>query len=278
MQIVCPNCDTSYDVDAAAFGVRGRNVRCVRCRETWLARAEEPATADAFADADVVQPHQSPDTAFAEPATASHSLSGPAVSSLPEVESPSIVHNPATDTEWTEATVVAAPETGFGRKPEKPRQRLSLPGLPRMRISLPVVAAAMAGLCLALVIWRQDVVRALPQTAGFFETIRLPVNLKQMSFRDVTITTETVNGAKVYLIEGTIAGTAKTPLDIPRLRFVVSDEYGKEIYAWNAQPEQATLQPGEKVAFRSRLASPPEDARNVTVRFFNRRDLTAGRA
>lgn len=280
MQIVCPNCDTSYDVDASAFGPKGRSVRCVRCRETWLARAEEPATADAIADADVTRAHGSQDRALAGPAAEDHSNSEPAVSSLPEVESPSIAHNPATDTEWTEATVVAAPETGFGRKSKKAPRRLSLrrPGLPSLRISLPVAAAAMAGLCLALLIWRQDVVRALPQTAGFFETIGLPVNLKQMAFKDVTITTETVNGARVYLIEGVIAGTAKTPLDIPRLRFVVSDERGKEIYAWNAQPEQPVLQPGEKVAFKSRLASPPEDARNVTVRFFNRRDLTAGRA
>ena len=34
--------------------------------------------------------------------------------------------------------------------------------------------------------------------------------------------------------------------------------------------------PGESLAFRSRLASPPPDAREVLVRFFNRRDLVAG--
>ena len=62
----------------------------------------------------------------------------------------------------------------------------------------------------------------------------------------------------------------------PRLRFVVQDARGVDIYAWNAVVEQAVLQPGEKVAFRSRLASPPDGAHRVIVRFFNRRDLPSG--
>jgi hypothetical protein len=36
------------------------------------------------------------------------------------------------------------------------------------------------------------------------------------------------------------------------------------------------LSPGEAVAFRSRLASPPPDAQDVLVRFVNRRDVFAG--
>lgn len=273
MQIVCPNCDTSYDVAATAFGPQGRMVRCVRCRETWLARADMPAAAMAGSDdaaalqdaAEAIAPVRETDAIAPEPDV------------LPEVESPPIAHDPASDMAGPDApagTVVDAPPAAkpAARRP-LPRMRLARP-----RVSLTVAVGAMAGLCIALVIWRQDVVRALPQSAGFFEAIRLPVNLRQMSFKDVTITPETVNGSKIYLIEGTIAGTARTPMDIPRLRFVVTDARGQEIYAWNAVPEQTVLQPGAKVMFRSRLASPPDDARNVTVRFFNRRDMMAGRA
>ena len=36
------------------------------------------------------------------------------------------------------------------------------------------------------------------------------------------------------------------------------------------------LAPGETATFRSRLASPPADGRDVIVRFLNRRDLVAG--
>src|ERR1051326_1175191 len=37
MQIVCPNCKTSYQLADAAIGANGRSVRCVRCRTLWHA-------------------------------------------------------------------------------------------------------------------------------------------------------------------------------------------------------------------------------------------------
>ena len=37
MVIVCPNCETPYDVSAASLGAEGRQVRCVRCRQVWFA-------------------------------------------------------------------------------------------------------------------------------------------------------------------------------------------------------------------------------------------------
>ena len=37
MQIVCPNCTTSYQIADAAVGANGRSVRCVRCQIVWHA-------------------------------------------------------------------------------------------------------------------------------------------------------------------------------------------------------------------------------------------------
>ena len=63
---------------------------------------------------------------------------------------------------------------------------------------------------------------------------------------------------------------------MPRLRFSLRNRSGHEIYTWTAQPGRSLLPPGETLAFRSRLASPPADGHDVMVRFFNRRDLVAG--
>ena len=41
MHIVCPHCSTSYAIDLASLGATGRNVRCSRCKEVWLARPED---------------------------------------------------------------------------------------------------------------------------------------------------------------------------------------------------------------------------------------------
>ena len=137
-------------------------------------------------------------------------------------------------------------------------------------------ASNLNALVLALVIWRSDMVRLLPQTAAFYKMVGFDVNLRGLAFKDVKLSSETVDGKQVLVIEGVIVGQGKKPLDIPRLRFAVRDAQGAEIYAWNSVLEQTVLQPGERAFFRSRLASPPPEGRNIDVRFFNRRDIAGG--
>ncbi|MGP8027344.1 MAG: zinc-ribbon domain-containing protein [Acidocella sp.] len=43
MQIICPNCSTSYEVPDAVFGGRPRKLRCVQCGHQWRAGPGEPA-------------------------------------------------------------------------------------------------------------------------------------------------------------------------------------------------------------------------------------------
>jgi hypothetical protein len=134
----------------------------------------------------------------------------------------------------------------------------------------------MAALAAAVVMWRVEIVRLLPQTATFYRLIGLEVNLRGLAIKDVKIGTETVDNKPVLVIEGNIVDVARRTVELPRLRFVVRDAKGAEIYAWNAVLEQASLKPGEKAWFRSRLAAPPLEGRHIDVRFFNRHDLAAG--
>jgi len=129
-----------------------------------------------------------------------------------------------------------------------------------------------------LVGWRDDVVRVMPQTASFYAMMGLGVNLRGLMFKDVRITSETVEGKPVLVIEGVITGEARKPIELPRLRFSVRDAQGAEIYAWNTVLEQPVLKPGEKAWFKSRLASPPPEGRNIDVRFFSKRDIAGGHA
>jgi hypothetical protein len=134
----------------------------------------------------------------------------------------------------------------------------------------------MGALVLALLIWRVEMVRLLPQTAAFYTLVGLDVNLRGLRFKDVKISSETVEGKPVLVIEGIIKGEANRSVDLPRLRFSVRDAQGAELYAWNAVLEQTVLKAGETAVFKSRLASPPPEGRNIDVRFFNKRDLAGG--
>jgi hypothetical protein len=144
-----------------------------------------------------------------------------------------------------------------------------MPGLPVMLIGL-------GGVILVLLAARQQVVSYAPQTASFYAAIGLPVNLRGLDFENIRITRDTQDGVPVLTVEGRIAATAKGTAEVPRLRFAVHDASGKEIYVWTMLPSRTLLASGETLPFRSRLASPPVEGRNVSIRFFNRRDAISG--
>ncbi|MGO8911806.1 MAG: MJ0042-type zinc finger domain-containing protein [Bradyrhizobium sp.] len=291
MHIICPHCSTSYAIDLATLGAAGRTVRCSRCKEVWLARPEDateiPAQAPAMAEAS--RPDAEQDAAAEWDALAREE--GGEAEQTPVVDSPSIAGDwqasaedaGSSDTDWPSIARNDLHDTdAAGRqRPSWFRTLLGpkafLRGPRKPPVSLPTACAAMGALVLALLIWRVDVVRLLPQTAAFYKLVGLDVNLRGLRFKDVKITSETVEGKPVLVIEGVITGEASKPVELPRLRFSVRDAQGAEIYAWNTVLEQPVLRPGEKAWFKSRLASPPPEGRNIDVRFFSKRDLAGGR-
>lgn len=43
MRLICPSCQSEYEVDAAAIGAKGRMVRCANCGGEWFQAPEAPA-------------------------------------------------------------------------------------------------------------------------------------------------------------------------------------------------------------------------------------------
>jgi predicted Zn finger-like uncharacterized protein len=294
MHIVCPHCTTSYAINLATLGAAGRTVRCSRCKEVWLARPEDAIEVAAAepAMAEAGQSAGNADTAAEWEALARQEEAQKEDQDTPVVDSPSISADlpegegtpQNDDTDWP--TVARQDAEGHEGAVSTHASRLarifkppSLPRLPAMpAFGLPTACAAMGALILALVIWRAEVVRLLPQTATFYSLVGLDVNLRGLAFKDIKVTNETVEGKPVLVIEGSIIGETRKPVELPRLRFSVRDAQGAEIYAWNAVLEQPVLKPGERAYFKSRLASPPPEGRNIDVRFFNKRDLAGGHA
>ena len=284
MHIVCPHCTTSFAIKLATLGAAGRNVRCSRCKEIWLARPEDAVAAvPAMAEASQGNANAEADAAAEWEAMARQEEAQDA----PVVDSPSISADWPADGDGSRVSDIDRPSVAqrddeavsthrsrLARLFKLPKF-LSIPRLPSL--GAPIACVAMGTLVVALMFWRTDVVRLLPQTAAFYKMVGLNVNLRGLAFKDIKITNETVDGKPVLVIEGVIVGETKKPVELPRLRFSVRDEQGAEIYAWNAVLEQPVLKPGERAYFKSRLASPPPEGRNIDVRFFNKRDLAAGR-
>jgi predicted Zn finger-like uncharacterized protein len=143
-------------------------------------------------------------------------------------------------------------------------------------LGFPAILIALLAATTILVGWRTEVVRVLPQTASLFATMGLPVNLRGLAFENVQMTKEVQDGVTVLVVEGTIVNVAAKAVAVPQLRLAVRNDGKHEIYSWTAQPTRAILGAAETLPFRSRLASPPGEARDVLVRFVNRRDVVAG--
>jgi predicted Zn finger-like uncharacterized protein len=287
MLIVCPSCTTAYRIELSTLGAAGRTVRCTRCRATWFASVAElapaalalPSPHDGPLAAE--KPGEPPRPASDEPgdtdqteheAGGSEHASGEAAS-VTIANAPPLVPSMAQDEGAARATgpdieTLAARRGRHAGTTKRRRSGRSWPGLPTIILLLAAVIAALLN-------WRATVVRFVPQTASLFSAVGLPVNLRGLGFDDVKTSVETQEGVTVLVVEGTVANLTRQPLDVPRLRFAVRNAGGYEVYAWTALPAQPVLAPGDRAPFRSRLASPPADAQDIIVRFFNRRDVSA---
>lgn len=187
MQIVCPNCSTSYEVPDAVFGGRPRKLRCVQCGHQWRAApsgvAEEEAVQPAPIPVEAPAPQQqagvvnqfllSPEQRFNHP-TEHHA---PVAFEQPEHAEPEPVAEPqpenhilGTDPGTTPDEhdgfydlVIAARNKAIEFEPEPPPP-------PRIRVTSPAFLTVLVMLFLLglVLLEHRAVVELIPATAGLF--------------------------------------------------------------------------------------------------------------
>lgn len=266
MQLSCPACHTAFHVEPSALGNEGRTVRCVRCRNTWFARAEDLIESPALAE--ILAEGEAEEFAWEPPAPA---LIQPVVpwNDMVMIEvhpGPSLVPGSAE---------ISVPAIQSGPAPAgiaSPRLRAAKGAVRDTRLGL--VALLLGVIVVIGLTAREPLVRAVPGLASFYSAIGLPVNLRGIEFSNLRTSNETQDGTPVLVIEGEIVNPTRYTRDIPRLRFAVQGADGHEFYSWTALLPRETLTGHESFTFRSRLASPPEGSERVSVRFLHRTDLS----
>ena len=292
MLIVCPTCETSYQVQAASLGAAGRSVRCASCKNTWFATAESmvaeaamlpvPVGATPFERASAADNFPSIENNFPAdgvlPPENSASDTTPAVIDAPPlVPQDPFTAPPEPEVHKFDPGVPDQTETVAARRARHAEVERKTKRSPLQRLlSLPMLIVVMLAIVLSALNWRVQVVRQFPQTASLYAAIGLPVNLRGLFFEGVKSRTEFQDGVTVLIVEGTIVNLTTKTLEVPRLRLGLRNGAGHEVYAWTVLPSKTQLGSGNGLPFRARLASPPPDGRDVIVRFFNRRDVSAG--
>jgi hypothetical protein len=123
----------------------------------------------------------------------------------------------------------------------------------------------------AIISCRTDLVYLMPQTASFYASLGVPVSLRGLQFNRLTAAAEGHDGEPVLIVKGEIGNSTAKSESVPHLRFAILNSQRQEIYSWTAAPARGRRLPaGETLAFQSELALPPQDTREVVVRFIDR--------
>ncbi|MDE2386050.1 MAG: FxLYD domain-containing protein [Alphaproteobacteria bacterium] len=113
----------------------------------------------------------------------------------------------------------------------------------------------------------ETVVSAAPYTIKAYERLGYQVNVYGLDIRRIEQQNRLVDGAHVLMVKGEVSNPTNEVRKIPWLRFALSDEAGKELYSWTLDTASRPLRPGETTAFTTRIAAPPELAKNLQIRF-----------
>ncbi len=113
----------------------------------------------------------------------------------------------------------------------------------------------------------ETVVAAAPATIQAYEKLGYSVNLYGLEIRHIEQQHSMVDGARVLLIKGEISNPTDNIRKIPWLRFGLRDGAATELYTWNLDTASRPLRPGETTSFVTRVAAPPELAKNLQIRF-----------
>ena len=113
----------------------------------------------------------------------------------------------------------------------------------------------------------EQVVAAMPVSIALYERMGRQVNVYGLEIRQVDLQNLVVDGHRVIAVKGELTNVSGTERKIPWLRFGLRSNDNAEVYHWTLDTEVRPLKPGESTNFVTRLASPPEAARNLEIRF-----------
>ncbi len=277
MIITCPNCATGFKVSEAVFANGARKVRCAECSHSWM--QELPAA----------------ETGVDDPLDDILSEAPPAISQdgeeddadefdveMPEFEHAENEEHPEQDNDSEDITdnddadmdeitpisflddIESEARQGPG---ETAKNTKSAPSQLRRRLVPMAAAACLALLAGSSVYFRSAISSYIPALAPVYGAIGLPVNLLGIEFAGISLKQKYENGFPVLSVEGEVINISSRQRRIPDVRLALQGPKGTEIYHWSINIGRAAIEPEQRVKFTTRLASPPQEASKIEIRF-----------
>jgi predicted Zn finger-like uncharacterized protein len=244
MILTCPECASRYFVDDSKVGSAGRVVRCASCGHRWTARNEEPT--DLFdepsAAAMAGDPAMAALDAAATAGAASEPEPEPPVSALPGEELPKVFRARAdAERRLREATTTGVVWAGM--------------------------AAAMASMVVGALIFRIDMVRLWPATAGAYASVGLPVNTVGLVIENIKAEPSLEDGHAAVTITGVMRNITDHAVIAPPLRVELRNAKDKRVAGRIAAAADPKIPPSEIRHFAITILDPPRTAKDLVIDF-----------
>ena len=228
----CPSCNAAEPVKAAALAERPRMIRCRRCGTHW------PARLDMVTGGQLVDPRR-------------QSVAWADAGAIDDIRRPLVGYAEDNDP-W--AAQRAAPPA-----PPKPARRGR---------SLNVIASALAlAFLVGAVVGREAAVAAVPDLAGLYAAIGLPVNLRGLEIGSVSGARRVTGQAIRLTVSGQVTNVGAKTRDVPALVISLYDEEDRKLGEEQVAAPVPSLGAGAAVRFVVDLERAPREASTVRVRF-----------
>lgn len=148
-------------------------------------------------------------------------------------------------------------------------QRKKAPGRSLLKTIEPgaAILGALMLLLVSMAVFSVPVVEAVPRLARLYASIGMPVNIRGLEFGEIKVSRAVDAGGAALLIEGKISNITSGKIEVPPVRVTLISPTGTAIDTVTVKPETASLEHSAETIFKSRLANPPQDAKDVLVKF-----------
>ncbi|HYD45634.1 MAG TPA: DUF3426 domain-containing protein [Phenylobacterium sp.] len=230
MILTCPECAASYFVDDAQIGPGGRAVKCASCGARWTARPPLELASSGEEGALAKEPAEA---AKAEPEK---------ISELPGEALPKVIRAKAE----TRRKVREAAATG---------------------VVWAGMAAGLAVLIALAIVFRGDIVRLWPRTAGAYAAIGLPVNSLGLVVENPRAEATLQMGHAALMVSASIRNIESETITTPPLRISLLNSGGKPVLVQIARPANPQIPAGATRHFMVTLVDPPKTAADLEIAF-----------
>jgi predicted Zn finger-like uncharacterized protein len=231
MILTCPECATGYFVEDDQIQASGRSVRCAACGHRWTAHPERPLELVA---------------SDGEGALAKEPAGHP------------------------DALDDSAPLTGddlpraFRTRAEEERRNRNAAFSGALWAGVAISVAVVLGV---VILFRESVVRAWPQTASAYAAVGLPVNPTGLVIENVQREPSLEDGHPTLVVSGTIRNIVGRGVMAPPLRISLLNAQGKRVAGQITSFADPRVPSGASRSFSTSIPDPPFSAVTLQVDF-----------